>query len=217
MKVEKTNVHRLSVERECGCRAVREFRDQQYKDAIAEAIYSPCKKHKANKDLTDMMGMIMVEDVNREAESQAAVPTHLHPIPVATKTTLDGSSGETVTSIPIARRPARVHVAPAGGGGGGAPVSQNGPRRDPTQVRTINRDHNVGRRAAVTGRTPVTGVTVTNPAGPRRPNTVTVGEVELETPGMDILDMDGVPEDPRVTRLAEDALLPDLEDDPSQA
>lgn len=221
MKVEKTHVHRLSVERDCGCRAVREFKDPQYKDAIAEAIYSPCKKHKASKDLSDMMGMILVEDVNREAETQAAAatPTHLHPIPVATPTSLDGSSGETVTSIPIQRRPPRVHVAPAGGTGGGAPAPQNGPRRDPTQVRTVNRDHSgagLSRRAAIAGRTPVTGVTVTNPAG-RRPNTVTVGEVELETPGMDILDMDGVPEDPRVTRLAEDALLPDLEDDPSQA
>jgi len=217
MKVEKTNVHRLSVERDCGCRAVREFRDPQYKDAIAEAIYSPCKKHKANKDLSDMMGMILVEDVNREAESLSAVPvppTHLHPIPVTTS--LDGSSGETVTSIPITRPRPRVQVAPASGGGG-APVSQNGPRRDPTQVRTINRDHNVGRRATAAGRTPVTGVTVTNPAGARRPNTVQIGEVELETPGMDILDMDGVAEDPRVTQLAESALLPDLEDDPSQA
>jgi hypothetical protein len=217
MKVEKTNVHRLSVERECGCRAVREFSDPQYKDAIAEAVYSPCKKHKANKDLADMMTMIMVEDVNREAETQSAVPVHLHPIPVATTTTLDGSSGETVTSIPISRPRPRVQIAAAGGNGGGAQAPQNGPRRDPTQVRTINRDHNVGRRAAVTGRTPVTGVTVTNPAGPRRPNTVQVGEIELETPGMDILDMDGVAEDPRVTRLTEDALLPDLEDDPSQA
>jgi hypothetical protein len=217
MKVEKTHVHRLSVERECGCRAVREFKDQQYKDAIAEAIYSPCKKHKASKELTDMMGMILCEDVNREAESMAAVPVHLHPIPVATTTTLDGSSGETVTSMPIARRRPQVHVAPASGGGSGAPAPQNGPRRDPTQVRTISRDHAVGRRATAAGRTPVTGVTVTNPAGARRPNTVQVGEVELETPGMDILDMDGVEEDPRVTRLAEDALLPDLEDDPSQA
>jgi hypothetical protein len=216
MKVEKTSVHRLSVERECGCRAVREFKDPQYKDAIAEAIYSPCKKHKAKPELQDMMAMIMIEDVNREAETLSAVPVHLHPIPVATTTTLDGSSGETVTSIPISRPRPRVQIAPAGGGGG-APVSQNGPRRDPTQVRTINRDHNVGRRAASSGRTPVTGVTVTNPAGARRPNTVQVGEVELETPGMDILDMDGVPEDPRVTQLAESALLPDLEDDPSQA
>jgi len=219
MKVEKTNVHRLSVERECGCRAVREFKDPQYKDPIAEGIYSPCKKHKASKELSDMMGMILVEDVNREAESLSATPVHLHPLPVATTTTLDGSSGETVTSIPIARRPARVHVAPASGGGSGVPAPQAGPRRDPTQVRTVNRDHSgagLSRRAAVSGRTPVTGVTVTNPAG-RRPNTVQVGEIELETPGMDILDMDGVPEDPRVTRLAEDALLPDLEDDPSQA
>jgi hypothetical protein len=216
MKVEKTNVHRLSVERECGCKAVREFSDPQYKEAIAEASYAPCKKHKAKPDLQEMMQMIMTEDVNREAENQTAAASHpRHPIPTATTTTLDGSSGETVTSIPISRPRPRVQVAPAGGGG--APASQSGPRRDPTQVRTINRDHNVGRRAAVTGRTPVTGVTVTNPAGPRRPNTVQVGEVELETPGMDILDMDGVAEDPRITRLAEDALLPDLEDDPTQA
>jgi len=213
MKVEKTHVHRLSVERECGCRAVREFKDNQYKDAIAEAIYSPCKKHKAKPELQDMMAMIMIEDVNREAENQSVSVVH-HAIPNAVPTSLDGSAGETVTSMPINRPRPRVAISPVAGGV--APLPANGPRRDPNQVRTLTRDHNVGRRAAVTGRTPVTGVTVSNPAAGRRPNTVQVGEVELETPGLDI-DMDGVPEDPRITRLTEDALLPDLEDDPSQA
>jgi len=211
MKVEKTNVQRLTVERECGCKATREYKDPQYKDPIAEAAYEPCKKHKAKPDLADMMGMIMREDVDREAQNNAA-PTYA-PMRVPQPTTLD-AAGETVISMPIVRRPGppRVTVAPAGGG---PPPPQVGPRRDPTQVRTINRDHNVSRRAAVSGRTPVTGVTVTNPAGPRR-QTVQVGEVELATPGIDI-DMDGVPEDPRVTALAESALLPDLEDDPTQA
>ncbi len=220
MKVEKTNVHRLSVERECGCKAVREFKDPQYKDPIDEASFEPCKKHKAKGDLSDMMQMIMVEDVNREAESNAR-PTYAPlRVPDAVPTSLDGSAGETVTSTPITRRP-RVAVAPAAGGG--VPAPQSGPRRDPTQVRTVNRDHSgagVGPRARIAGKMPVTGVTVRNPAagGPRRPQTVQVGEVELATPGMDLdLDMDGVPEDPRVTALAENALLPDLEDDPTQA
>jgi hypothetical protein len=156
-----------------------------------------------------MMAMIMVEDVNREAENQSAT-AHLHSIPTATPTSLDGSAGETVTSIPITRP--RPHATAAGV----PPSPQQGPRRDPNQVRTLTRDHNVGRRAAVVGKTPVTGVTATNPAGPRRPNTVQVGEVELNTPGLE-LDLDEVPEDPRVTALTESALLPDLEDDPSQA
>jgi hypothetical protein len=154
---------------------------------------------------------MMTEMLNNEAKNQTTSGVH-HPIPVTTS--LDGSVGETVTSIPITRpRPHAAAVIAAGV----PPSPQQGPRRDPNQVRTLTRDHNVGRRAAVVGKTPVTGVTATNPAGPRRPSTVQVGEVELETPGMDILDMDGVAEDPRVTQLAESALLPDLEDDPSQA
>jgi|SRR5579863_851441 len=219
MKVEKTNVHRLSVERECGCTAVREFKDPQYKDAIAEAEFEPCKKHKAKPDLAEMMKMIMTEDVNREAENNAKPTYAPMRTPTAVPTSLDGSAGETVTSTPIVRRPGppRVAVAPAGGG---VPAPQAGPRRDPTQVRTVNRDHSgagVGPRGRIAGKAPVTGVTVQNPAG-RRPQTVQVGEVELSTPGMDLdLDMDGVPEDPRVTALAESALLPDLEDDPTQA
>ena len=215
MKVEKTNVHRLTVERECGCKATREYSDPQYKVAIAEAAYTPCKKHKAKEDLADMMGMIMREDVDREAQNNAAPTYAPMRVPNAQPATLDDSSGESITSTPITRRPARVQAAPVANGG--VPAPQQGPRRDPTQVRTVNRDRSgLSRRAAVAGRAPVASVTVTNPAGARRPQTVQVGEVELATPGIDI-DMDGVPEDPRVTALAESALLPDLEDDPTQA
>jgi len=217
MKVEKTNVHRLSVERECGCKATREFKDAAYKEAIDKATFDPCKKHKVKGDVADMMQMIMVEDVDREASTQSAAAERPAYAPMrAQPTSLDGSAGETVTSTPINRRPVRAAAAPAGGG---APPPQAGPRRDPTQVRTVNRDHSSNDpRSRMAGRAPVTGVAVTNPAGtrPRRSNTVQVGEVELATPGID-LDLDGVPEDPRVTALAEDALLPDLEDDPSQA
>src|SRR5208282_4220754 len=124
MKVEKTNVHRLSVERECGCLAVREYRDPQYKDAISDAEYVPCKKHKAKNDLQEMMQMIMVEDLEREATTAAtavaAAERPHHPIPTATS--LDGSSGETVTSTPINRRSVRAAAAPASGG---APLPQN--------------------------------------------------------------------------------------------
>ena len=220
MKVEKTNVHRLTVERECGCKAVREYTDPQYKNAIDEAIYVPCKKHKAKEDLAEMMGMILKEDVDREAEKNAA-PTYA-PLrtPQASPASLDGATtdGGEVTSTPITRPRPRVAAAPVAGGG--VPAPSNGPRRDPTQVRTIQRDHGgVGRRAQIAGRAPVTSVTASSPAagGSNRRQVVQVGEVELATPGLDIDITDDVPEDPRITRLAESALLPDLEDDPSQA
>lgn len=218
MKVEKTNVHRLTVERECTCKATREYRDAQYKDPIADGVYEPCKKHKAKPDLSEMMGMIMLEDLERESQVQAA-PTYA-PLrtPQATPSSLDGSSGEAVTSTPINRPRTRVASAPVANGG--VPASQNGPRRDPTQVRTVNRDHNFSsRRAQIAGRAPVTSVTASSPAagGSNRRQVVQVGEIELATPGLDIDMTDDVPEDPRITRLAESALLPDLEDDPSQA
>ncbi len=218
MKVEKTNVHRLTVERECGCKAVREYTDPQYKEAIAEATYVPCKKHKAKEDLAEMMGMILKEDVDREAEKNAA-PTYA-PLrtPAATPASLDGSSGEQVTSTPITRP--RVAAAPVANAGGNVPPAQAGPRRDPTQVRTVNRDHaNVGRRAQIAGRAPVTSVTASSPAagGSNRRQVTQVGDIELATPGFDLDITEDVPEDPRATRLVEAALLPDLEDDPSQA
>jgi len=216
MKVEKTNVHRLTVERECGCKATREYSDPQYKTALAEATFVSCKKHAKTPDIADMMSMIMREDVDREAQTNAAPTYAPMRVPQAEPTTLDNTTGETVTSTPIVRRPgpARVAIAPSGSG---VPAPQQGPRRDPTQVRTVNRDRSgLSRRAAVAGRAPVASVTVSNPAGARRPQTVQVGEVELSTPGMDI-DIEGVAEDPRVTALAENALLPDLEDDPTQA
>lgn len=211
MKVEKTSVYRLSVERECGCKATREFTDPLYREPIAEAGYVPCKKHKGKPDLQEMMQMIMIEDLNREAETTTntrSIHAPVHAIP----TSLDGSAGETVTSTPISRR-----LSVPTSGGVAVPAPQAGPRRDPTQVRTVNRDHTgTGRRAASAGKAPITGVTVTNPAASRRANTVQVGEVELATPGMN-LDLDEVPEDPRVTNLAESVLLPDLEDDHTNA
>ncbi len=217
MKIQKTNVFRLELEKDtCTCKIIREYNDAQYNSPLGEPVFTPCKKHAVKPDIAEVVGDMMTEMLNNEAKNQTTPGVH-HAIPTATTTTLDGSSGETVTSIPISRPRPRVQVAPASGGGNEAPASQNGPRRDPMQVRTINRDHNVDRRATAAGRTPVTGVTVTNPAGARRPNTVQVGEVELETPGMGILDMGGVAEDPRVTQLAESVLLPDLEDDPTQA
>lgn len=217
MKIQKTNVFRLSIEKDnCTCKVLREYSDAQYKTPLSEPVFTPCKKHGAKPEVSEAVGDMMVEMLDREAQNNAAPTYAPMRVPEAQPTSLDGSSGETVTSTPIARRPRVAVAAPAGDG---PPPPQAGPRRDPTQVRTINRDHNVGRRAAVSGRTPVTGVTVSNPAGnARRPQTVRVGEVELSTPGIDLdLDMDGVPEDPRVTALAESALLPDLEDDPSQA
>lgn len=224
MKVEKTNVHRLTVERECGCKAVREYTDPQYKEAIAEATYVPCKKHKAKEDLAEMMGMILKEDVDREAEKNAA-PTYA-PLrtPVATPASLDGTTSTedgSITSTPITRPRPRVAAAPVATGGAPVPPPSNGPRRDPTQVRTVNRDHSsVGRRGAIAGRAPVTSVTASSPAAgvqPNRKQVVQVGDIELATPGLDLDITDDVPEDPRATRLVEAALLPDLEDDPSQA
>lgn len=220
MKVEKTNVHRLTVERECTCKATREYKDPQYKEPIADGVYEPCKKHKAKADLAEMMGMIMLEDLERESQVQAA-PTYA-PLrtPMSTPASLDGSSGEEVTSTPINRPRPRVATAPVANTGGSVPSAQNGPRRDPTQVRTVTRDHGVaGSRRALAGRAPITSVTASSPAAgvqPRR-QVVQVGEVELATPGLDLDITDDVPEDPRATRLVEAALLPDLEDDPSQA
>ena len=229
MKVEKVTVHRLTVERDCSCKATREYSDAQYKNPIADGVYEPCKKHKAKADLAEMMGMIMLEDLEREAQVQAAPPTPQYAplrVPNATPTTLDGttSDGGEVTSVPITRPRPRVQAAPvANGGGSGRPVPQStgqGPRRDPTQVRTVNRDHAaVGRRGQLTGRAPVTSVTASSPAAgaPKRGEVVQVGDVELATPGFDLDIGEEVPEDPRATRLIEAALLPDLEDDPTQA
>src|SRR5271170_4785980 len=95
MKVTKTSVHRLTVEKTCGCTATREFADVRYAKPIAEGVFTPCEKHEKNKLVSEFAGEMLIEALDKEAESAGkTVVTHRE-----SATALSGTSGESVTSM----------------------------------------------------------------------------------------------------------------------
>jgi hypothetical protein len=79
MKVTKTSVHRLTIQKDCGCSATREYEDIRYTKPLAEAAFTPCEKHEKNKIVAEFAGEMLVEALNKEAESggkAAFVPAH---------------------------------------------------------------------------------------------------------------------------------------------
>src|SRR5271154_986061 len=95
MKVTKTSVHRLTIEKTCGCTATREFEDVRYAKPIAEGVFTPCEKHEKNKLVSEFAGEMLLEALDKEAESAGkTVVTHRE-----SATALSGTSGESVTSM----------------------------------------------------------------------------------------------------------------------
>jgi hypothetical protein len=188
VKVTKTNVQRLTVELSCGCKAVREYQDPQFKEPIAEAVYSPCERHKEKPDAAEMAEMLLVETLEKEAENAGKTYAPFR-APIE-----DGdTAGVTATGESVAR----MGVT-------------NLPKRDPTKIKQLvrpvdNSPRNPAARAAAkkTAAAAPSLATVLNTAGE-----------EVEDGGIQI---DEQPEDPRITDLTESALLPDLEDDPDSS
>ena len=69
MKVTKTSVHRLTIQKDCGCSATREYEDIRYTKSTAEAVFTPCEKHEKNKIIAEFAGEMLIEALNKEAET----------------------------------------------------------------------------------------------------------------------------------------------------
>ena len=61
MKVTKTSVHRLTIEKTCGCQATREYQDVRYAKPLAEGVFTPCEKHEKNKLVSEFAGEMLLE------------------------------------------------------------------------------------------------------------------------------------------------------------
>jgi hypothetical protein len=68
MKVIKTSIHRLTIEKDCGCKATREYEDQLYKKPIAEGKFIGCEKHSRGA-VAEFAGEMLIESLNKEAEA----------------------------------------------------------------------------------------------------------------------------------------------------
>lgn len=95
MKITKTSIHRLTVEKTCGCQATREYGDARYSAPIAEGVFTPCEKHEKNKLVAEFAGEVMLEALDKEAEASGKAPASREPVPTA----LSGTTGESVQSM----------------------------------------------------------------------------------------------------------------------
>lgn len=119
MKVTKTSVHRLTIEKGCGCKATREYEDVRYTKPLAEGVFTACEKHEKMKQLAEFAGEMLLEALDKEAEiaGKTVVVTR-----ESTPTSLSGTSGESVQSM-------------------GAPVMpKTREKRDPLAPRTARYD-----------------------------------------------------------------------------
>src|SRR5271170_3431075 len=96
MKVTRTSVHRLTIEKTCGCQATREYEDVRYAKPLGEGVFTPCEKHEKNKLVAEFAGEMLLEALDKEAETAGKTFTAER---VATPTSLSGTSGESVQSM----------------------------------------------------------------------------------------------------------------------
>jgi hypothetical protein len=115
MKVTKTSIHRLTIEKTCGCFATREYEDARYSKPLpGEGVFTPCQKHNKGA-VAEFAGEMLLEALDKEAENAGKFSVER----VVTPTALSGTSGESVQSmgapvVPKTRErvdPLRPHTA----------------------------------------------------------------------------------------------------------
>lgn len=178
MKVIKTSVQRLSVEKTCGCTAVREYEDTRLTKPLADGKFTPCDKHKSNKALAEFAGEMLLETLDKEAEAagRAVYAPMRQEIEEG-----DGGGvqavGESVQRMGVTGLPKRP-----------SETTQNGPRRrDPLSVTHLSVDRPVVKAPNATGNL--------NLAGVEEDASITITG-----------DIDQAPEDPNLSGFVTDAL-----------
>ena len=69
MKVTKNSVHRLTIEKGCGCKATREYEDVRYTKPLNEAEFFACEKHDKSKVVAEVIGEMLIESLEQAAET----------------------------------------------------------------------------------------------------------------------------------------------------
>jgi len=175
MKVTKTSVHRLTIEKTCGCHATREYEDVRYTKPIGDGVFTPCEKHEKNKMIAEFAGEMLLEALDKEAET-AGKTNHVTPR-AEVPTGLSGTTGESVTSM-------------------GAPVlPKTREKRDPLAPRTASFDRPNLRQPQNTN---FTNLNVA------QQEDISEEELEAEGITMDGNLIDEVAEDPRATAALRD-------------
>ena len=82
-------MHRLTVEKTCGCQATREYEDARYQKPMADGAFTPCDKHRAAKAVVEFAGEMMLESLDKEAETLGKAPA---PAPGPARHVVDGDN-----------------------------------------------------------------------------------------------------------------------------
>lgn len=71
MKLTKSSVHRLQLEKGCGCKAVKEYEDPRYTKSLGDGNVTLCEKHEAvkSKDTKDVLTEMLLETLELQAEA----------------------------------------------------------------------------------------------------------------------------------------------------
>ena len=136
MKVTKTTIYRLSVEKSCGCKAAREYEDARYTKPVPVdpgSVFEPCVKH-GKGAIAEFAGEMLVEALDKEAET-AGKATYA---PLQRPVEPGDSAG--VTAVAESAQAMGVTNLPS-----------NRPKRDPTTITHVSVDRPSATRKAAAG------------------------------------------------------------------
>lgn len=216
MKVTKGPVYRITVETKCGCKAAGEYADAHYRQPLGDAKFYVCEKHKDRAEI-DILEMTLLEFVEKEA-LDAKTAANLATLRAAQEQpqgedeapaeNVVGEGAESTTRMPLNRkleRTASVGAAPTANGSN-VPPPMKGPRRDPLQVTKVNR-----------GGVPTGGQSQADILAAKKAALAASAAAGAPARGTAVeMQIDEVPENPKITDFIDENLLGDPEDDPSK-
>lgn len=178
MKVTKTSVHRLTIEKTCGCQATREYEDMRYTKPVAEGTFTACPKH--NKGVVaEFAGEMLIEALDKEAIDAGKANTYA---PLRTGA-VEGDSGG--VQAPGAEKVQTM----------GINMPKMRDKRDPLETKTRSRQAPTGPRPQNPGTGNLNVASVED-----------LTEEEMAEAGITMTgDIDGVAADSRIDSLVEDA------------
>jgi hypothetical protein len=131
MKIKKTNVFRLELEKDnCPCHIAREFSDGRYTTPLIDPVFTPCEKHAAVAEVAEFAQEMMIEALATEALNSGKQFTTLQHRQVEVGDSAGvTASGETVQALGVTNLPNR--------------------RRDPLAVTHMSVDRPASRSASL--------------------------------------------------------------------
>ena len=220
MKTTKTAIHKLTIQADCGCIAFGEYKDEALKQVVAGPLFTACATHREEPGAS-VIGNLMKEMVTHTAAETKIAPPVAPAEPAPAPAHLDDSTA--------ARRAARLNGAsPAAASTVSAPAhtatvvtASAAQPAAPAQAGSVTRMPIAARPGSNPDRRPGTKqpmVVGGKPGGVRRHDPAATGQATARG-GLKVasgggggsMDMDGVPEDTRVTALLEHSGVLDVD------